>query len=155
MISPSGSKTGSQIIRKASRFHLLSGPVHLVRHPLQLQPTLLIVEKEIAGVRVSIPRLAHRSHIDDVAKACLEMDSRSPVFPTLPLFVLDEKEGQMRMSHKADLARKIRKGLLGVLYREYVFPHLGIFRGGVNKKKPSVAWRRGSCARYSASLSES
>ena len=34
MILPSESKTGSKIIRKTSRFHLLLGPVHLVRHPL-------------------------------------------------------------------------------------------------------------------------
>jgi hypothetical protein len=155
MISPSESKAGSKVIRETRRLHLLLGPMHRVRNSLQLHPTLLIVKQQIAGVWISVPRLAHGSHIDDVAKACLEMNSRVSALLTLPLLVLDEKEGQMRMSHKADPAGKVRKGLLGFLYREYVFPHLGFFRGGVDKKKPSVAWRRGSCARYSASLSES
>jgi len=139
MVSPSESKAGSKVIRETRRLHLLLGPTHRVRSSLQLHPTLLVVKQQITGVWISVPRLAHGSHIGDVAKARLQMNSMISGLLTLPLLVLDEKEGQMRMSHKADPAGKVRKDPLGFLYREYVFPHLGFFRGGVDKKKPSVA----------------
>jgi len=131
-------KARGEEVRETCHGHLFLGPRHIVANSLQLQPTLFGIEEEVAGPGISVPRLAHRSHIHQVAKAGLQFDARSDTRPALPLLIPQKEDGGMGMSEETDLAREVRKGLLGILQAQYIFPPLRIFGSGVDKKKSSM-----------------